>query len=317
MSAPTSSTGPGVVRLRRRVGFFVRQRARFGLLPGQVSTAAIVQARRYRWALWIGVPVILFMAAIPIAIVASSDATQEAPATVAYEIGPRILAGYATYEVVLDDGRTLGFERDPGVRLGDSVLVRQRGFDAPQGLIRNGVYVPSLSATGSGAAAALAVFGVYGALIALFVIPTGAWGRRVYKQLRKDLNGPTASVTGRYVGSWTWRGMSSRLWRRQHILANLAGFPVAIESPSGELSWFGAPINLLTEIRHFETAIGPGTRQVTVTYHPQSKAIARLESVDGLAPPVDLSRAIDELHPETGLSLKISRRRRHAHLPDF
>lgn len=205
------------------------------------------------------------------------------------------------------------------MKVGDTVTVRQRGFDSPQGLVRNGVYFPSMSATddGGGLAFAIFVFVFYGLPIGLFLIPSGVWGPRVYKQMREDLRLPTATITGRYIGSWTWRGMSSRLWRRQHILANLSGFPVAIEEAGGHIAWFGAPVNLLTEVRHFETAISGGSRQVTITFHPTTKTIARMASTEGLASTLDLGRQIDELHPETGLSIKVSRRRRHAHLPDF
>jgi hypothetical protein len=179
------------------------------------------------------------------------------------------------------------------------------------------VYRPSTADHDSSAVGAI-VFSVYLLLIASFTIPAMVWGRRAYRQINDDLTAPLVSTRGRYLGSWAWRGLTGRLSSvtQQRRLNHFAGFPIAIEERPGEVTWFGAPVALLSEVRHFEQAIAAGTREVIVSYHPNTRAIARLEASDGSAS-VDLQRQIDELHPETGLQLKVSRRRRKAHLPDF
>ena len=82
------------------------------------------------------------------------------------------------------------------------------------------------------------------------------------------------------------------------------------------MSWYAAPIEFLNDVRHFEEAIARGSREVIVSYHPATRAVAKLEAVDGSGE-LDLQRKIDAMHPETGLQLRVSQSPRTAHLPDF
>ena len=298
--------------LPRRVGILVRHRARLGLWPGQVSTAGLVQARRLRWSMYLAVPFFLIFLVVPFA-VATSKPT-ESPATVVAVLGSDSTAADGRFRVFLDTGDALFFDRDPGARTGDLVRVRHRGSSAPLGIVVNGEYKPSRPDNNS-PAIGVAFFALFDALIGLIIIPSAIWGRRTYKQINADLNVPVTTSRGRYLGSWTWRGLTSSTWNTHRSLGHLRGIPVAIEQTPGQVTWYGAPIERLTELRHFESAIAAGSKDVTITFHPNTRAIARLEATDGRAA-VELSRPVDELHPETGLSLKFSRRRRHRHLPD-
>jgi hypothetical protein len=320
---PRSSEGffpdahsPGATALPRRVGFFVRMRARFGLLPGQVSTAALIQARRLRRLAWWMAPlVVAFLFMMGLAITTSS--TTDRPGTVAAVVGPTDLAGTdAPYGVVLTDGRTLFFDSAPGVSTGEDVGLRLRDDSDPIGLVVDGHYIASTADQGT-AAWPLALFVIFIALVfGLTMLPSAIWGRRVYKQLRADLSAPLASGSGRYLGSWTWRGLSTgSSMLRASTLFVLSGFPIAIEERPGELSWYSAPIWMLAELRHFEAQIAGGARTVVFTFHPNTGVLASLSTPDGSSA-LEFKEAIDALHPETGLSLKVSRRRRHAHLPD-
>jgi hypothetical protein len=317
VSVFSDADDPGATRLPRGTGFFVRHRARLGLMPGQVSTAALIQARRLRWMVWWTTPFVVLLAALPPIVIAASH-TRDEPNTVAAVIEPAKLGeAPAPYEVVLGDGKTMFFDQDPGVRVGQVVVVRRRSTSNLLGLVVDGRYVPSTRDHGGDSAVpVLIVLCVVAPLLALFFVPAGVWGRRSYKQIRADLNAPTVEQRGRYLGSWTWRGLTGRTWGgRGQSLGQLSGFPVAIEEKPGELSWYGAPIWMLTELRHFETEIASTSRNVVVTFHPQTRVLVKVATPDG-ASSVDFERGLDELHPETGLSLKVSRRRRHAHLPD-
>jgi hypothetical protein len=284
-------------------------------MPGHVSTAALIQARRLRWIVWWAIPFGVVFVLAPLGIYASSRATDDAN-SIAAVVGPSGLSeGPAPYEVVLGDGKTMFFNRDPGVRAGQVVLVRRRSSSNLLGLVVDGRYVASTKNQSNPTAVVGLMFGFFALLFAIVFLPVGIWGRRAYKQIRSDLNTPTAESRGRYLGSWTWRGLTGGAWGRPHSLGYWSGFPIAIEEAPGVLSWYSAPIGMLSEVRHFETEIAATTRNVVVTFHPDTRVLARVATPDG-ASSIDFERALDELHPETGLSLKVSRRRRHAHLPD-
>lgn len=289
----------------------VRLRARTGLWPGQVSTAALVQARRWRWTIYFVVPFMLVLLILPYAFAKSKPT--DTPTTVVVVLGSEASAD-GRYRVFLDTGDEVSFERDPGVRVGDHVMVRHRGSSAPLGLVVDGQYKPS-RADRNDAVFGFVLFALYDVLIGVLVIPRAIWGRRTYRQIRADLNAPLTSSRGRYLGSWTWRGLTSSPWNNARSIGHLRGFPIAIEHTPGEVTWYGAPTERLTELTHFESAIATGSRDVAVTFHPNTRAISKLEAADGRAA-VELGRTVDELHPETGLSLKFSRRRRQRHLPD-
>jgi hypothetical protein len=311
----SDAEAPGATRLPRRTGFFVRHRARLGLMPGQVSTAALIQARRLRWMIWWMIPLVAIMALLPLAVLAASQKTDESN-TIATVVGPSGLgAAPAPFEVVLGNGKTMFFDRDPGVRVGQVVVVRRRSSSNLLGLVVDGRYVPSTKNQSTTTAPLVVLFGFMALAFAIVFLPVGIWGRRTYRQIRSDLNAPTVEGSGRYLGSWTWRGLTTRTWGRTQSLGYLSGLPVAIEEPPGELSWYGAPTWMLSEVRHFETEIAGTSRDVVVTFHPETRVLVRVATPDGVSS-IDFERALDELHPETGLSLKVSRRRRHAHLPD-
>ncbi|MEY2450403.1 MAG: hypothetical protein QOH79_3879 [Acidimicrobiaceae bacterium] len=265
--------------------------------------------------LWWAVPFVAMMALLPFAVLASSH-TRDEPNTIAAVVGPtRLGAGPAPYEVVLGDGRTLFFDRDPGVHVDQVVAVRRRSSSNLLGLVVDGRYVASTKDQSTPAAPLFLLFGFFALLMGAAVLPAAIWGRRAYKQIRAELHAPTAETRGRYLGSWTWRGLTGRTWARSQSLGYLSGFPVAIEETPGQLSWYGAPIGMLSEVRHFETEIAGTSRQVVAIFHPVTRVLVRIATPDGTSS-IDFERALDDLHPETGLSLKVSRRRRHAHLPD-
>lgn len=299
-------------QIPRRLGWLVRMRARSGLLPGQVSTAALVQARRYRWimfALLVSLPLIL----VSVLLLADwRGTTKDRPATVVGVFEDT--SGFA--DVVLDDGVVLYFEDPPPVRAGQVTLERRRGRYAI-GLVVDGAYFASTKDNGTSWTGAFLIVLFEIVVVAVVMGPAVYWGRRASKEIARDLGGPLSTARGRYYGSWAWRGMTSRMSGIQRMMGpHVSGFPVALQEGSGDPSWFGAPVDLLSEIRHFEDAIARGSREVIVTYHPATRAIAKLEAVDGSAE-LDLQCKIDAMHPEAGLQLRVSRRPRKAHLPDF
>lgn len=142
------------------------------------------------------------------------------------------------------------------------------------------------------------------------------WSWQTFWQIRADLGVSLAEETGVYLGSWQWRGLTNRLGRggpAGALAHHLSGVPVAV-SIGDELRWFAAPAVAVPALVDFESAIKAGDRRVTVSFHPNTRAIARIEASDAA---VDFQQAIDAMSPETGLSLKVSRRRRSLHLPDF
>lgn len=306
---------PGTTALPRRVGFFVRHRARVGLMPGQVSTAALIQARRLRRLIWWLGPVFIVFLLLPVIAVAASGTKADAR-QIAAVVGPSGLGqGPAPFEVVLDDGKTMFFDSDPGVRAGQVVLVRRRGSSNLLGLVVDGRYIASTKDQGTPTGLLVAVFLFIALVFGVGLVPAALWGRRAYKQLDADLKAPLAEGRGRYIGSWTWRAMSGRAWGRGNSLGIWSGFPIAIEEQQGVVSWYGAPVWMLAQVRHFETEITGTSRAVVFTFHPNTRALARIATPDD-ACSLDFKPPLDELHPETGLSLKVSKRRRNAHLPD-
>jgi hypothetical protein len=296
---------PGIVELPRREGFWLRWRARVGLLPGQVSTAALVQLKRQRLLM---LPVLLAFGLSPplvLASVAGHGATTEVDATV------ELVTRYSNGEVrvILNDGAVLDYDESPPVSRGDHLLERRRGRYVV-GIVVDGRYYPENSS--SSAVWPFFLFLAPGVGLAFLM---GVWTWRAYRGVKADVGAPTATTEGKYLGSWVWRGATSRLWNRGRGLNHFAGFPVAIAERAGTVSWFAAPIQLLVEVRQFEDAIAPTSHAVTLTYHPSTRAIATLTGSNGAS--LDLQHEIDALHPATGLQLRVGRRSRVRHLPDL
>jgi hypothetical protein len=305
-----------ITRLTRRPGFVARARARSGLLPGQVSTEALLKARRYRLTAWIGVPAFLVFVFV-IVTLSAGFSTSDKPAVVR-EV--RSVEGASSnqgeFEVVLGDGTILLFDRDPNVSAGETVHVRSAGNDAVVGLVVRGVLVPTSYRYDSGLWPV--VFGaMYILLAVLIIVPYFVWGRRAHHQIKEDIDAPLATTRGRYVGSWSWRGMSNRLARslRSRKLGQISGFPVAIDERPDEVTWFVVPVDLLPKMQQFEETILEGTQQVVVTYHPNTHAIAKLEAADGTAT-LDVQVELDRLS-ELRRQLTKRPRRRPRELSDF
>lgn len=303
------------IRLPRSKGFFVRWRARSGLLPGQVSTAALVSARRLRWASTLGlVPMVLVTVAL-LAVSSSTEETTDESVTAVASFGEAELPSNSyPYRIVLEDGGVLDFDDDPQVAAGDEVVVRRGSDGDATGIVLDGDLLqaqPDYDDTGG-----LVVMAIFFAIFLIVSAPMLVWSWRTFGQIRSDLHSPVDASTGVYQGSWQWRGLTNRLGRvgpAGALAHHLSGIPVAVEI-DGELKWFAAPAVAVSELVDFEAAIKGGDRAVTVTYHPESKAIARMQ---GSGADVDFETSIDAMNPETGLSLKVSRRRRLSHLPDF
>ncbi|MEY2570984.1 MAG: hypothetical protein QOE63_1334 [Acidimicrobiaceae bacterium] len=297
---------PGSVALPRREGFLVRWRARMSLLPGQVSTAALVQLKRQRIGALLAVPFFLFFViGIPLAAIASShtrDRSARVALIVAYDTG--------TFGIVLDNGDTLVYNQPPGVFEGQAVVERLRS-STPIGLVIDGRYASSRADSSAGAWF-LAVFFLP---FALFGVPSWVWTWRSYRDVKRDLAAPLERGAGTYVGSWVWRGATTRFWARGRGLKHIAGITIAVAEEPGSVTWYTAPLELLVEVRHFEEAIAASSHNVTYSYHPHTHALATLNGANGAT--LDLQHSIDAMHPETGLQLKVGRRSHVGHLPDL
>jgi hypothetical protein len=298
------------------LGILARLRARSGLLPGQVSTEALLKARRYRLTAWFGVPVLVVFVVV-IAVLSVGSSTSDRPAVVRdVSRVPGESSAQGQFEVVLDDGSILFFDRDPRLSAEEPVLVRSTGSGAGVGLVVRGVFVPASYTYDAGWWPAL--FGaIYVGLALLVFVPIFVWGRRAHREIKGDIDAPTNSTPGRYLGSWVWGGVSSRVGRslRPRRLAQMSGFPVAIEERPDDITWFVAPVELLPEVRRFEEAIVEGMQHVVVKYHPNTHAIVRLEAADGSAT-LDVQVELDRLS-ELRRQLTKRPRRRPRELSDF
>lgn len=179
----------GVEQIPRRVGFFVRWRARTGLLPGQVSTAALVQARPFRWGLFVFVPFVVISLIIVFAVGSSSNtADRDARVANLQDLDRSVGSGARRW------GRAV-FDEHLALEPGDRVSERFRYSRAIR-LVVDGRYVPSTNDRNSSSGRAVVFFVAWAALVGLFVGPTMVWGRRTYKTISGDLGAPTLTATG-------------------------------------------------------------------------------------------------------------------------
>ena len=300
-----------------RVGFFAQWQARYGLLPAQVSPMSLLKARRYRLTAWIGAPVLIAFALAVIVLSVGSSTSDRAAVVrdVSHIAGESSAPGQL--EIALEDGRIVFLDRDPQVHAGETVLVRTTSNGAAVGLVVRGEFVRTSYTYESGWWPV--VFGaIYVALAMLIIGPVFVWGRRAYRQIKDDIEAPLATARGRYLGSWTWGGLTSRLGRslRPRRLAWISGFPVAIEERPGDITWFAAPVQLLPDVRRFEQAMANGDREVVVAFHPHTRAIAKLETADGAAS-LDVQPLLDRLPPERGGRLRMMLGRRDSGVSNF
>lgn len=303
--------------LTSRPGFFAQWQARYGLLPGQVSPMALLKARRYRLTGWVGAPVLVAVA-LAVTVLSIGSSTSDRPAVVSRvsQVATEPLAP-DQFEVVLDDGSILFLDRDPQAHRGEGVLVRTTSDGAAVGLLVRGEFLRTSYTYNSGWWPV--VFGaIYVALAMLMIGPVFVWGRRAHRQIKADIDAPLATARGRYVGSSTWGGLTSRLGRslRPRRFAQLSGFPVAIEERPDDITWFAAPVELLPDVRRFEQAIANGNREVVVVYHPNTHAIAKLEAGDGDAS-LEVQPLLDRLPPARGGRLRMILGRRESNPSNF
>ncbi len=246
----------------------------------------------------------------------------EYPRRVAAVAGPLPEAGVERHMVLLDRRWVVWFDDDPGLEAGDVVIVRRTGVGKLQAVIVDGAEIePSTSDTTQSSGlepAAVAVLAVLLAGLGLILLAGSAraasaarWGLDATRSLRSDLAAPLVETSGRYRGSWSWRGLTRKPARH----TSLGGVPVAIEVQPGEVRWFGANRNLLEELVRFEEQLAAGDRHVEVAYHPESLVLARLSAADGSAN-IELGPRLDTFSPASGLHLKVSHWRPTAHLPD-
>lgn len=331
-SEPHSDIG-GYIRLPRWNTLLLRNRARRGHFVGSVSTGTLIEARKH---LLIALVVALYFGCF-VLVIAFSSSSAPAPDVreqeVASVLTPAELTSADHFQITFTDGSAVVTYTAPDVAVGD-VLLAERGpvgevlsiskdgesiiFDNTTETDDDGEQEASLDPVLVMFVVVAVVFFVLFAL-ALIMLPFFAVTElrhtiRNYLRIKRDLDAPLETVQGRYTGSWMWRG----LWTREVRPSGshrLAGFPVAIEEQPGELSWFGAPADAYAEVVDFEAAIAAGNRQVVLHVHPNSRAIASLEAADGSAQ-ITFDRENDEMRSSSGLSFKVSRWRRSAHLPD-
>ncbi len=295
--------------------FWLRRRARAGLVPGEVTTAALLAGRAERTAaLWIVVAgVILIVVLSGLALL--PDELDEVPRVVVSVVAPEPGDESTIHRVVLDGGEVVDFDRDPGVQRGDLVVLQSHSPLDHVGLVRDGALVEAANRD-TGPEIGMIVFAVgLGASVSL---SGGIRARRahiVVRGIERDLQEPTTTATGHYLGSWVWRALAGTTSTPSLLTSPLPGVPVAIEDDAGHLTWFAAPVRLLDALTEFEAAIADGNRQVAVTYHPTTRAIGRLDATEGGAS-VTFDHAVDAFAQTTGLSLVKRLRRRHPELPD-
>jgi hypothetical protein len=291
-----------ITHLNRRTGFFVRQRARAGLLPGEVSTTARLRARDARnVALFV---LVLMLVGFPLVLVGISligQGSEWRPTLIGAVVGPD---EGEQYEVLFADGGRVTLDEEPPVDEGDVVLTYGRSERNPIGFYHEGVTYEGIRS--SSLVSTLIVVGLVAAAVAVPLSFSATWANRALRSIKADLDQPLQHVSGKYLGSWTWQGIANRLaGNRSNV--KLDGFPIALRLPDGNVAWFGAPLGSLENVVRFEESIATGEREVIVHYHPNSRAVARIESVRADIT-LEVDHELDELRPSTGLTLKIGRR---------
>lgn len=290
----------------------VRLRARIGLLPAVVSTAALVKAKRLRRnaLFFLG----MFFAFWPFLALIAAAGPFERSAIVVAVIDPSEIEAADSFVVQFDDGVTIAFDEDPGVSIGQTVTVRGPQSD-PDGIVLDGEFIPTDGYTDDGNEA-LVVMGVFALLTIGAGIGPTIWTVRAVRQIKSDLRSPSESRAGSYVGSWLWRGLIHRASTKPGALDQyqFSGVPVAVDDRDG-LRWYAVPVWALTDLVRFENELRQADRQVVVHFHPETRAVTKLESAEGrhhveFAPPVDV------FDPEAGLAINFSGRARRRGFPD-